>query len=186
MWVADTHNNRVRVIDGGIITTVAGGGSRSGDGFPATLASFFLPTDVALGADGATLYILDRSNHRLVSVGVDGLLVTVAGVGGSGGFSGDGGRATAARLNYYPTGFSIGGDGTIYVADTFNQRVRAVAPNGTIATIAGNGVEATAGDGGPATAASLREPVAVAVDGAGNVFVAEYFGNRVRRVQGAG
>lgn len=113
-------------------------------------------------------------------MGVDGVITTVAG-NGTGGFSGDGGQATSARLTT-PTRVAITPDGSLVIADAGNNRVRRVSPDGTITTIAGNGTAAFGGDGGLATAASLRLPHAVAVDGEGVLYIADARNNRVRRV----
>jgi hypothetical protein len=110
----------------------------------------------------------------------DGILSLVAG-GNRSGFSGDGGPARDATLSFN-TGLAMDGQGNLYVADSSNHRIRRINPQGTITTVAGNGVAAFSGDGGPATDASLNNPMAVAVDGDGNVYVADSYNQRVRRI----
>ncbi|RKN64978.1 hypothetical protein D7231_27210 [Streptomyces klenkii] len=182
LYIADYQNHRVRKVGpDGIITTVAGDGSKGygGDGGPATEASLKDPAGVALDGQG-NLYIADRSNQRVRKVGPDGVIVTVAG-DGTAAFGGDGGPATAASLNF-PHAMVADGAGTLYIADDYNHRVRKVGPDGTITTVAGDGSDGFSGDGGPATAASLHFPHAVAVDGAGNLYIADRYNYRVRRV----
>jgi streptogramin lyase len=156
------------------ITTVAGNGTLgySGDGGPATQAELNIPHGVALGPDG-TLYIADNVVVRRVAP--DGIITTVAGNGTSG-YSGDGGPATQAELNS-PIGVAVGPDGSLYIADWGNNRIRRVGPDGVITTVAGGGI---GGDGGPATQAALFEPSAVAVGPDGSLYIPDR--NRIRRV----
>ena len=109
-----------------------------------------------------------------------GIITTVAG-NGVGGFSGDGGLATTASLNF-PAGVAVDGSGNLFIADTFNQRIRQVDVTGIITTVAGNGVQGFSGDGGPATSARLSFPAGVAMDGFGNVFIADQSNHRIRQV----
>ena len=171
LYIADSGNKRIRKVSpSGIISTVAGNGTRgfSGDGGPATSASLYYPTGVAVDAAG-NLYIADRGNDRIRRVNAAGIISTLAG-NGTYGFSGDGGPATAASLRL-PTGVAVDAAGNLYIADTYNGRVRKVTPSGTISTVAGGGAMYP-GDGGPATRASLDEPAGVVVDGAGNLYIA--------------
>ncbi|MBF6054606.1 hypothetical protein GO002_22445 [Streptomyces eurocidicus] len=182
LYIADYQNHRVRKVGpDGIITTVAGDGSKGygGDGGPATEASLKDPAGVALDGRG-NLYIADRSNQRVRRVGPDGIITTVAG-DGTAAFGGDGGPAIAASLNF-PHAMAVDGAGNLYIADDYNHRVRRVGPDGVIVTVAGNGSDGFGGDGGPATAASLNFPHAVAVDGVGNLYIADRYNYRVRRV----
>lgn len=184
--VADYHNHRIRRISpGGTISTVAGTGTAgfSGDGGPATSARLDSPTDVEPTADGGFL-IADLGNRRVRRVSAGGTIGTVAGTGEQGS-SGDGGPATSARLDA-PTGVAATADGGFLVADAGSDRVRAVSPAGSIATVAGTGSEGGTGDGGPATSALLHAPAGVAVLPDGGFLIAEYEGQRVRLVSAAG
>jgi NHL repeat-containing protein len=186
VYVADTYNHSIRKIDTqGVITTVAGTGNPgySGDGGPATAAKLETPHSVALDADGI-LYIADSPNQRIRKVDHAGIITTIAGTGASG-FSGDGGPATKAKLNY-PKGIEIGADGLLYIADSLNQRIRRVDASGVITTIAGNGTAGFSGDGGPATAAKLNRPRNVVFDAAGQLWIADDLNYRVRKVSAAG
>jgi sugar lactone lactonase YvrE len=184
LFLADANNHVVREITpAGTITTVAGSGVAGfgGDGGVATAAFLDTPTAVALDRNG-TLYIADSHNHRIRMV-KQGVITTVAGTGVSG-FSGDGGAALSAQLAL-PTGLALDASGNLYIADTNNQRVRKVS-NGTISTVAGNGEELFAGDGSPATQASLDQPTGVAVDASGTLYIADKNNHRLRTVSPAG
>jgi YD repeat-containing protein len=183
LYIADTFNARVRRVGpDGIITTVAGTGIRvfSGDGGPASAAGFEQPLKVAVGPDGS-LYIIDAD--RIRRVGPDGIITTVAG-GGAFGFSGDGGLATLARLNQ-PQDITVGPDGSLYIADFGNFRIRRVGPEGLITTLAGNGTSGGGGDGGPATAAQFSSLRGVGVGADGNLYIADDANHRIRRVTAA-
>ena len=182
LYVADVANHRVRkVTPDGLITTVAGTGQPafSGDGGPAVSAALDQPMDVAVDRAG-NLYIADTGNRRVRKVTPDGLITTVAGTGEDD-FSGDGGPATAAAFRW-PTGLAVDDAGNLYIADAGSYRVRRVRPDGVVTTVAGTGESSFSGDGGPATAAALRAPVALAVDGAGNLYIADAIDHRVRRI----
>ena len=188
LFIADSSNQRVRRVDGatGIITTVAGSGTRSfsGDGGPATSASLKRPGAVAVDASG-NLFIADSLNNRIRRVdAATGVITTMAGDGTSG-FSGDGGPATNARLSS-PSGVAVDASGNLFIADSNNNRVRRVdAAAAVITTVAGGGTSGFSGDGGPAIGASLSSPSGVAVDPSGNLFIADRNNNRVRRVDAA-
>ena len=185
-YIADTVNHRIRrVSPAGIITTVAGNGVQGsgGDGGVATMASLSNPWGVTVDASG-NLYIADRNNHRIRRVDTAGIITTVAG-SGSLGFGGDGGVATSAMLNF-PNSVAVDGSGNLYIADTGNRRIRKVDTAGIITTVAGNGAAVFSGDGGPATAAGIWDPTGVAVDGAGNLYIADTNNNRIRKVDTAG
>jgi uncharacterized protein (TIGR03437 family) len=186
-FIADTANSRVRKVSpGGIISTVAGNGTSgfSGDGGPATSASLYCPFGVAVDAAG-NLFIADTYNYRVRKVSPGGIISTVAGNGSLGFFSGDGGPATSASLNW-PYGVAVDAAGNLFIADYNNYRVRKVSPGGIISTVAGNGAYKFSGDGGPATSAPLSHPSGVAVDAAGNLFIADTYNNRVREVTAGG
>ena len=182
LYIADTYNNRIRRVGAdGIITTVAGTGiyGSSGDGGPATQASLTHPLGVAVGGDGS-LYIADTNSSRIRRVGADGIITTVAGTG-THGSSGDGGPATQASLTH-PFGVAVGGDGSLYIADSGNHRIRRVGADDIITTVAGNATGGYSGYGGPATQASLYNPYGVAVGGDGSLYFADGSNNRIRRV----
>ncbi len=189
MFIADVGNQRIRRVDlsgRGIITTVAGNGTKgyNGDGIIPTTASLYNPVRVAVDASGNIL-IADQSNHRIRRITPGGFITTIAGNGAgtpaSGGFSGDGGQAIAASLNN-PTALAVSGSGVIYFSDQFNHRIRRIALDGTIATVAGNGGAGFSGDGGPATGASLNFPGGLALDVAGNLYFSDDVNFRIRRV----
>ncbi|MGB6837146.1 MAG: flexitail domain-containing putative surface protein [Dehalococcoidia bacterium] len=221
LYVADTFNHRVRKVNtSGVITTVAGNGTETGtidgeggdpsddlgDGGPATSATLYGPIGVTLDPLG-NLYVADFYNSRIRKVDTSGVITTVAGSGpvgmGSGGFSGDEGPATSAKLNS-PTGVALDSAGNLYIADYQNSRIRRVVPgadgviNGgpdeIITTVAGNGTRTGSidgeggdpaddlGDGGPGTTATLSFPWDLALDSSGNLFIADTWNSRVRRV----
>jgi sugar lactone lactonase YvrE len=185
VFVADTYNHAIRRVSiGGVITTVAGNGTSgfSGDGGVATSAQLNQPTGIALDAVG-NMFIADGGNFRVRKVTPGGAIDTVAG-GGVGGFTGDGGQATSAKLNR-PLGVALDRAGNLFIADYENERVRKVMTGGIINTVAGGGTHGL-GDGGPATAAWLHNPAGVAVDAAGNLFIAETWSSRVRKVTADG
>ncbi len=229
IYIADGANNRVRMISGGTITTVAGTGTAgfSGDGKAATAAQLTDPIGVAVDSSG-NLYIADAGNNVIRKV-TSGTISTIAG-NNTAGYSGDTGAATSAQLNNpvavavdssgnvyiadannfvirkvtgttistivggaatpvtqlnHPTGLALGPAGIIYIADTGNKRIAKFA-NGVLTSFAGNGSSAFSGDNGPATSASLNDPFGVAVDSAGNVYIADTFHGRIRKVSFGG
>ncbi|MEI6206532.1 MAG: FG-GAP-like repeat-containing protein [Desulfuromonadales bacterium] len=188
LYIADSGNHRIRKVDNGIITTVAGytdsGVSLgfAGDGGPATSASLFTPIGVTVDKDG-NLFIADSSNNRIRKVAAgSGIISTVA--GGYPGFSGDGGPASLATLNY-PTGVTLDSAGNLYIADMTNGRVRRIdAVSGVITTVAGGGTSYYSGDNVAATSVSLY-PTGIAVDSSGNIYIADQNSNRIRKVAAA-
>ncbi len=194
VFIADTYNNIVReVTPRGLISTVAGNGNPGyrGDNGLAWRAELSFPTGLAVDSLG-NLYIADSGNNVVRRVSTSGVITTVAGnvaadqaSGGLGGFSGDGGPATAARLNA-PQGVALDQAGDLFIADTFNNAVREVTPAGTISTVVNTvGAKGSSGNGGPAAAAKLNTPFAVSVDnGTGDLYVADTSNNRVRVVTG--
>ena len=186
LYIADTFNHRIRKVDStGTITTIAGTGELgfSGDGGPAVEAELYNPYGVAVDGAG-NLYIADTFNHRIRKVDSSGVITTIAGTGERG-FSGDEGPAVEAWL-YNPYGVAVDGAGNLYIADTDNHRIRKVDSTGTITTVAGTGERGFGGDGGPATAAQLAPPAGVAVDGAGNLYIADRGNHRIRKVDSTG
>jgi len=182
LYFSDTFNNQVRrVSTSGVITGFAGTTEHlyGGDGGPATRAALDFPAGLAFDRAG-NLYIADQHNNRVRRVSTDGVITTVAG-GPRAGFSGDGGPAAQALLNY-PAAVAFDAAGNLYIADQRNHRVRRVSPAGIITTVAGNGTGADRGDGGPALEASLNRPSGLAFDAAGNLYIADHYNHRVRRV----
>jgi hypothetical protein len=184
LFIGDFVNNRIRkATTNGIITTVAGNGNPgySGDGVPATNATV-RPAGVALDTNG-NLFIADWNNNRIRKVDTNGIITTVAGIG-SPGYSGDGGPATSASLAYVE-GVTVDGAGNLFIADTVNNRIRKVDTNGIITTVAGKGPAvygSYSGDGGAATNAGLDTPYSTAVDVSGNLFIADFYNNCIRKV----
>jgi hypothetical protein len=175
LYIADNYNSRIRkVYTGGLITTVAGGGIMMTDGGPATEARLFSPVGVAVDASN-NIYIVDQCRVRKVDT--DGIITTVA--GNTCGDSGDGGPAIQAQLRD-PSHVTVDAVGNLYIADTF--RVRKVGTSGIITTVAGDGQSGYRGDGGPATAASFMGVRSVALDVAGNLYIADQGNNRIRKV----
>ena len=183
LFLADTANHRIRrVAIDGTITTVAGNGIQgfSGDGGTALAAQLDSPLGLAVAADSA-LYVADTRNHRIRRIARDGTITTVAGTG-TPGFGGDTGAATDALLRN-PSAVALGLLGELYIADTGNHRIRRIARDGTIATVAGNGHEEAIGDGGTALLAGLDAPTGIAVratDGA--LLIADRLNSRIRVV----
>jgi uncharacterized protein (TIGR03437 family) len=184
LYFADTGNSRIRKLaTNGIITTVAGGGGAgyTGDGGPATSAQLDRADGVALDASG-NIYIADSLNYVIRKVtAATGVISTIAGTGGVKGYTGDGGPATSAKLNL-PVDLVVDPSGNIYFSDQDNDVIRKIATNGVITTFAGSGRAGFAGDGGPATSASMNGPSGVALDPAGNLYIGEVGSSRIRVV----
>jgi sugar lactone lactonase YvrE len=181
LYIADSLNNLVRKVSNGVITTVAGNGTPGfgGDGGPATSAQLYAPSGIAVDLAG-NLYIADSANNRIREVSA-GTIATVAGIG-TPGFSGDNGPATGAQL-YAPSGIALDAAGNLYIADTYNAAIREVS-KGVITTVAGTGTPGFGGDSGLAPNAQLNNPYGLAVDSAGNLYVADTGGQRIRKVSG--
>lgn len=185
LYAADISNHRIRKItmSTGLISTIAGTGTAgyNGDGILATTAQINTPSALAFDRNG-DLYFTDRSNHRVRKITTStGIISTVAGTG-TAGYNGDGILATAAQLNG-PNEVSFDASGNLYIADWFNNRVRkADNSTGIISTIAGTGTAGYNGDGIAATAAQINGPCGIIFDNAGNIYIAEYGGARVRKI----
>jgi trimeric autotransporter adhesin len=186
VYLADTANFRIRRIDtNGIITTIAGNGQsgRSPDGTPAVQASIASSYSVAVDSSG-NVYFADSGNNRIAKVDGAGILTTAAG-SGQGGYSGDNGPATAAKLSF-PLSVTVDSNNNIVIADTSNHVIRKVDSTGIIRTIAGTGKPGFGGDGGPATSALLYQPWTVSADTQGNILLIDYANDRVRRIDTKG
>jgi len=160
------------------LETIAGT-SDPGDGGPAIAAQLGAIQGIAMDRSG-NVYLSDTDNHRIRKVTPGGTISTLAGTGVAGS-SGDGGPAGKAQLNL-PYGLAVDGNGNVYVADVVSNRVRRISTDGTIATVAGTGAKGSSGDGGPARNAQLLTPRNLALDAAGNLYISEFEGQRVRKV----
>jgi uncharacterized protein (TIGR03437 family) len=184
VYIADSLNQQIRKVDtSGKITLFAGGGVAAplGDGGPAVHANIqFAGPHSGMAFDKAgNMYVTDVFHHSIRKIDTNGIITTFAGTG-TRGFGGDGGPATSAQLAA-PQGVTVDGAGNVYIADTSNGRVRKVDLTGTIKTVAGNGVGSSLNDGGPATG-TLFVPMDVAVDGTGNLYIADTRNNVIRKV----
>ncbi len=187
VYIADYFNNAVRrVSHAGIITTIAGTGAAgyNGDNMPATAAQLNGPMGVTLDGSG-NIYIADKFNERIRKIDVDGNITTVAGTGNHGGYNGYGynneGPATAANLTY-PASVALDCSGNMYIADMGSETVRKIDADGNIHCFAGTYAGGYNGDGIAATSSQLNLPTCVLADCSGNVYIADAWNNRVRKV----
>jgi hypothetical protein len=186
LYIADFYNNRVRkAAPNGIITTYAGTGAYgfSGDGGQAIRASLQEPQTVLADAAG-DLYVGDYGNH-VRKIAPDGTITTLAG-NGNRGYSGDGGPATSAAIDF-PGDLALDAAGNLYIScgddgSGLFSAIRKVTPAGIISTVAGNGTAGYSGDGGPAINATSHLPRGMAIDFAGNLFFADQGNNRIRKI----
>ncbi len=182
IYFSDQYNNCVRKIStAGIITTIAGTSTAgfSGDGGPATAAMLQRPSGIAMDCLG-NFYIADQYNARIRKIDPSGIISTIAGTG-TNGFSGDGGPATNAKVNIV-WGIAVDNDGNLYLSDANNDRLREITTEGVINTIAGIGAPSYSGDGGPATAAEIKQPMGIIVDSLFNIYFADYDNYRIRKI----
>ena len=185
IFIAEQYNTKIRMVNSaGILTTFAGTGifGSGGDGGPATSAQLNSPNGVAVDSSSGNIFIADFYNHKIRMVNSAGILTTFAG-DGSIGSSGDGGPATSAQLNT-PSGVAVDiRDGSIFISDMYNYKIRMVNSAGILTTFAGTGIVGISGDGGPATSAQLYHPYGVAVDSSsGNVFITDFYNADIRMV----
>ena len=177
VYVADSNNHRIRKIDpAGVVTTLAGSSSGDADG-TGTAARFNLPNSVAVDSSG-NVYVADFNNNRIRKIDSAGVVTTLAG-STSGYMDGTG---TAAKFSG-PSGVAVDSSGNVYVADYNNHRIRKIDPTGVVTTFAGSSSGYMDGTG---TAAQFNNPRGVAVDSSGNLYVADYNNNRIRKIDPAG
>ena len=180
VYVVDTYNHKIRKITAaGVVTTLAGSGTQGSYDATGTSASFNTPVGIALDASG-NVYVSEYANHKIRKITAAKVVTTLAGSGTEGEIDGSG---AGASFNY-PRKVSVDAAGNVYVADTFNYKIRKITPAGVVTTWAGSGIAgATDGIG---TAASFNNPTSIAVDATGNVYVADYYNNKIRKITAAG
>jgi uncharacterized protein (TIGR03437 family) len=195
LLIADSGDNRIRMVSpDGNIRTVAGGGTNYSDGVAATDAGLGCPRSIVLDP-GGNLLIAGYCSGMVRKVSPAGIITTVAGNQQFSGVAGDGGPATSAEMPA-PTGLALDSAGNLFISDTYiddfgpqlccDLRVRKIAPDGIITTVAGNGTQGYSGDGGPAGTAALNLPVGLTVDAAGNIYIADLFNNAIRVLRPSG
>jgi uncharacterized protein (TIGR03437 family) len=187
LYIADSGNNAIRILNtagnmmpfsGSSCTSSGCTAGYAGDGLSAGQAQLSNPTGLAMDAVG-NLYVADTDNGVIRKITPGGGTISTYAGNGFNAYSGDGGPATQASLNH-PRGVAVDASGNLYIADTNNNRIRVVLPNGNIYTVAGTGAIQSGGDGGPATRAQLNFPTGVAVDTSGNVYVADTQNSNIR------
>lgn len=181
LLVAETRGNRIRRISADRVSTIAGtsDAGAGAEGKPGVETALRAPRGLCVDRDNAT-YVVDTGNHRVLRVPPKGPVILVAG-SGEAGDGGDGGPARGALLNH-PSACAVDASGNLLIADTLNHRIRQVAPNGFISTVAGTGIQGASGDEGFATGARLSVPTGVAIDGAGSIFISDTGNHRIRHV----
>ena len=172
-----------RIQTDGTISAIAGSSTATfsgDDDVYSWSANLNYPTDVAVDSVG-NIYIADTNNHRIRKIDISTNIITTVAGNGTAAYSGDGGLATLASLNS-PYGVAVDAAGNIYIADTYNNRIRKVNIAGNISTVAGGDVYDYSGDGGSALGAAMRYPFGVALDNAGNIYISDRFNNCIRKV----
>ncbi len=183
VFVADTGNNKIRLVTAaGVTSTVAGSGSAGATEGTGTAASFNAPGAVAQDANG-NLYVADTNNNKIRLIAASGVSYVVSTLAGSGSAGSTDGTGAAASFNR-PTGVAVDASGNVYVADTGNHKIRKIAAGGVVTTLAGSGTAGSAD--GTGTSAGFSSPAGVAVNSVGNVFVADTGNNKIRMVTAAG
>jgi sugar lactone lactonase YvrE len=176
LYVADSDNHRIRkVTTAGVVSTVAGTGTAGAANGTGTMASFQNPYAVAVDATGA-VYVADYSNHLIRKITPEGVVSTLAGTGTAGAANGTG---TNASFNY-PLGLAVDASGVLYVADYLNHLIRKITSEGVVSTLAGSGTRGSAN--GTGTLASFNNPAGIALDGNGNMWVADSGNHRIRKI----
>lgn len=186
LYLSDANDQIRKVTPDGVIQTIAGGGKTTPKaGLKAVEAEFAYRSagSLALGADGS-VYVVEITGQRVWRIGLDGNLSVVAG-SGSYGYGGDGGPASEAKLAY-PAAIAVAADGTVYIADTDNHRIRRVGPDGKISTLAGAGTKGYSGDGGPARQAKFYSPTGLALAADGTLYIADTGNYVIRRLTPGG
>jgi len=193
IYIADSANNRVRIVSGGIINTFAGNGSfsqgggpgQNNDGGPATNALLHIPMGVAVDKSG-NVYIADTANNSIREVTTDGIINTITGDTYPG-YNGDAGNAAGGEVNH-PSDVAVDSSGNIYISDTNNARIRQITTAGIINTFAGSGSIGWAGDGAAATSTTvyLTAPIGITLDSSGNLYIVENGDSRIRKVDTKG
>lgn len=181
LYISDKGNNVIRkVTPGGNISTIAGTGvaGYNGDGISAITARLYDPYGISVD-DSGNVFVAEISNHRVRKINTSGIITTVAGTGTSG-YNGDG-TATTRQLSY-PWDVTTDHAGNIFVADAGNYMVRKINVAGNLSTLAGTGTAGNSGDGGIALAATFNHPAGIALDTAGNILIADYSNNKIRRI----
>jgi hypothetical protein len=189
IYIVDEGNSRVRKVNtNGIITTFAGNGNggNSGDGGLAINATLSEPWGVTVDGLG-NVFVSNNYSNVVRKINTNGIISTIAGIVsyGPSGYSGDGGNATNAKL-YGPAGLAADASGNLYIADSYNNRIRKVNSNGIISTFAGTGFRGSTGDGGPATSAEFFYPQGITLDSSGNLYIADFSNSRIRIVNTLG
>jgi sugar lactone lactonase YvrE len=180
LYVADYGNNLIRKITpGGLVSTFAGSGSQGATNGAANLATFNEPASIAVDASG-NLYVADAGNNRIRKISAAGMVSTLAGSDSTGSVNGP----AAGSSFFHPVGVTADGSGNVYVADAGNNMIRLITSAGMVSTFAGNGN--TGASNGTLTSTSFSNPTGVAVDIAGNIFVANYLNNNILKINQAG
>lgn len=180
VYVSDAYNHRIRKITpDAIVSTFAGSGNATFANGTGAAASFWNPGAIALDGSG-NVYVADTSNHRIRKITPGGVVTTLAGSGSAGSADGVG---TAASFNR-PIGLAVNGEGVVYVADTSSQRIRKIAPDGSVTTVAGSGLGGFSDGNG--SSATFSAPSGIAIDTTGTLYVADYNNNRIRMISPSG
>ena len=182
LFIANEKNYRVRMVDSkGIISTVMGTGNSDMQSKDRLAVETNIENAYGVATDkDDNLYVMSRGHSKIFKVGNDGIARRIVGTGEMG-FDGDGGLAIDAKISF-ANHLVVDSKGNLFIADTGNNRIRKVSPDGIITTIAGSGKMGFGGDGGPAVEAQFAYPVAIAIDGQGNLYIADFNNHRIRKI----